>query len=133
MGGAGAGGGGGAGVGGGPVAGAGAGGGGAGGPAGDPVQGKTVYTSSCSLCHGTDAVGASGPNITGSMTAGIGAWSEAEFNRAIREAKDRTGQALCFFMVPTPATTISDVQLKDLRAYLLSLSNDTPNRGSSCP
>jgi cytochrome c553 len=117
---------------------AGAGGAGAGGmsggagPAGDPVAGKTVYAN-CSLCHGTDAVGGLGPNISGSLTAGIGAWTEAEFTRSVREAKDRTGQPLCVLMTPYTAAMMSDVQLKDLHAYLLSVKSETPNRGTGCP
>jgi cytochrome c553 len=114
-----------------PAGGAGA--GGMSGPAGDPVAGKTVYGTNCSLCHGTDAVGGIGPNISGSVTAGIGAWTEVEFNRAVREAKDRTGTSFCALMTPQAATTISDVQLRDLRAYLLSVKSDTPNTGTSCP
>jgi hypothetical protein len=117
-----------------PVGGAsaGAGGGSAGGPAGDPIQGKTVYAQ-CTACHAETAAGGLGPNITGSVAAGIGSWSEAEFTRAIREGYDRSGMKLCVLMSVYPATSMSDVQLRDLYAYLLTLSNDTINRGSGCP
>jgi hypothetical protein len=117
---------------GGASAGAGAGGGPPAGPPGDPVQGKIVYAQ-CTACHAETAAGGLGPNITGSVTAGIGSWSEAEFNRVIREGVDRTGQKLCVLMSVYPATSMSDVQLRDLYAYLRTLSNDTPNRGSGCP
>ena len=111
---------------------AGAGGGSAGGPAGDPIQGKTVYAQ-CTACHAENAAGGLGPNITGSVSAGIGSWSEADFARAIREGFDRSGQKLCVLMAVYPVASMSDVQLRDLYAYLRTLSNDTPNRGTGCP
>jgi hypothetical protein len=117
---------------GGASAGAGAGGGPPAGPPGDPVQGKIVYAQ-CTACHAETAAGGLGPNITGSVTAGIGSWTEAEFARVIREGIDRSGQKVCVLMSVYPATSMSDVQLRDLYAYLRTLSNDTPNRGSGCP
>lgn len=62
-----------------------------------------------------------GPNITPHPQAGIGAWSEADFIRAMREGKRRDG-ANYFPAFPYPSFThISDSDLRDLWAYLRSL------------
>src|SRR3954468_20959919 len=62
-----------------------------------------------------------GPNITPHPQAGIGAWSEADFIRAMREGKRRDG-ANYFPAFPYPSFThISDADLRDLWAYLRSL------------
>ena len=87
----------------------------------------------CTACHGENAAGGLGPNITGSVAAGIGSWDEATFTRAIREGVDKSGQKFCLVMSVYPATAMSDVQLRDLYAYLRTLTNDTVNRGTGCP
>lgn len=102
-------------------------------PAGDLVQGKAAYDSICMVCHGETAGGGIGPNISGSVSAGIGSWTEAEFNRAVREAIGRNGEKYCALMVAYPASAIPDTDLRNIYAYLLSLKNDTPNKGNGCP
>jgi hypothetical protein len=67
------------------------------------------------------------------VTAGIGGWSEAVFSRSLRDAVDENGQKLCVIMAPYPATSMSDIDLKNVYAYLLTVPNDAPNVGTSCP
>ena len=62
-----------------------------------------------------------GPNITPHKEAGIGAWSEADFVRAMRDGRRPDGANL-FPAFPYPSfTKMSDADLKDLWAYLRSL------------
>jgi mono/diheme cytochrome c family protein len=62
-----------------------------------------------------------GPNITPHKEAGIGAWTEADFVRALREGRRPDGANL-FPAFPYPSfTRMSDADLKDLWAYLRSL------------
>lgn len=70
-----------------------------------------------------------GPNITPHKEAGIGAWSEADFVRAVREGRRPDGANL-FPAFPYPSfTRMSDGDLRDLWAYLRSLpANATPSR-----
>lgn len=70
-----------------------------------------------------------GPNITPHKESGIGAWSEADFVRAMREGRRRDGANL-FPSFPYPSfTKMSDADLKDLWAYLRSLpASATPSR-----
>ncbi len=60
------------------------------------------------------------PNITPDRTTGIGGWSEAQFHRALREGIGRDGQYL-FPVFPYPAFTgMSDQDIGDVYAYLMS-------------
>lgn len=70
-----------------------------------------------------------GPNLTPHKEAGLGAWSEADFVRAMREGRRRDGANL-FPAFPYPSfTKMSDADLKDLWAYLRSLpANATPSK-----
>jgi mono/diheme cytochrome c family protein len=70
-----------------------------------------------------------GPNLTPHREAGLGAWSEADFVRAMREGRRPDGANL-FPAFPYPSfTRMSDADLKDLWAYLRSLpANATPSR-----
>ena len=70
-----------------------------------------------------------GPNITPHPQAGIGAWTEADFIRAMREGKRPDG-ANYFPAFPYPSfTQISDADLRDLWAYLRSLKpNPQPSK-----
>ena len=70
-----------------------------------------------------------GPNITPHKEAGLGAWAEADFVRAMREGRRPDGANL-FPAFPYPSfTRMSDGDLKDLWAYLRSLpANATPSR-----
>lgn len=65
-----------------------------------------------------------GPNITPHPTAGIGAWQEADFKRALRNGERRDG-AHYFPAFPYPSfTKMSDADIHDLWAYLRSLPPD---------
>lgn len=70
-----------------------------------------------------------GPNLTPHKEAGIGAWSEADFVRAMREGRRPDGANL-FPAFPYPSfTRMSDGDLRDLWAYLRSLpANAAPSR-----
>jgi mono/diheme cytochrome c family protein len=62
-----------------------------------------------------------GPNITSHPTAGIGAWSEADFVRAMREGRRPDGANYYPAFPYTSFTRISDGDLRDLWAYLRTL------------
>jgi hypothetical protein len=77
--------------------------------------------------------GDSGANISGSTTAGIGSWTETQFYNAVRSGKNKAGGKLCGLMVPLDATTISDQQVADVYAWLLTQQgHDTKVAGSFC-
>jgi mono/diheme cytochrome c family protein len=62
-----------------------------------------------------------GPNITPDREHGIGAWSDEDFIRAMREGVDPEGDDL-FPVFPYPSfTNITDQDLLDLKAYIFSL------------
>jgi mono/diheme cytochrome c family protein len=62
-----------------------------------------------------------GPNITPDRTYGIGAWSDADFVRALREGMRPDGAHL-FPSFPYPSfTLITDADMLDLKAYIFSL------------
>lgn len=70
-----------------------------------------------------------GPNITPHPQAGIGAWSEADFVRAMREGKRRDGANYFPAFPYTSFTRVSDADLRDLWAYLRSLKPSAqPNK-----
>jgi len=95
------------------------------------------HASGCETCH-TDTAGkgqplAGGralktpfgtfrtPNITSDPTHGIGKWSEADFIRAMREGRSPSGDHY-YPAFPYPAyTKMTDADMKDLRAYMLTL------------
>ena len=62
-----------------------------------------------------------GPNITPHPAAGIGAWSEADFVRAMREGRRPDGAHYYPAFPYTSFTRISDGDLRDLWSYLRSL------------
>jgi mono/diheme cytochrome c family protein len=108
--------------------------------AGDEAQlrrGELLFRAAdCTFCH-TDSKGGGAPlaggrpistrfgvifspNITPDPKTGIGAWSKAEFDRALRQGIGRDGQYL-FPVFPYPAfTKMSDADIGDLYAYLMS-------------
>ncbi|MBM4783675.1 MAG: cytochrome c [Archangiaceae bacterium] len=99
---------------------------------GNAVNGQAIYANKgCSSCHGMSAEGtASGPNISGSGTAGIGNWSQADFTKAVRQAQSPSGKAYCSNMQPNP--TLSDTQVADLFAFVKSkMSENKPTK--ACP
>lgn len=62
-----------------------------------------------------------GPNITPHPTRGIGAWSEADFVRAMREGRRPDGANYFPAFPYTSFTKIGDADLKDLWAFLRKL------------
>jgi mono/diheme cytochrome c family protein len=62
-----------------------------------------------------------GPNITPHPQAGIGAWTEADFIRALREGKRPDGSNYFPAFPYSSFTRISDADLRDLWAYLRTL------------
>jgi Cytochrome c len=118
---------------------AGAGGSSAGAPAtliGDPTRGATAFkmtSAACDSCHGTMGEGSSGPNISGSTTAGIGMWSQTQFHDAVRLGKNRTGGMLCNLMAPATVANVSDQAIADIFAWLQSIKGqDTKVIGAFC-
>ena len=104
----------------------------------DPVaKGEAIWLNKdvdCGSCHGPDAKGLYGPNITNSMTAGIGGWTLAQFTGAVRNGVDEKGVALCASMTTFTAAEINDAQMSDLFAYIKSKPvSDVPNTGTFCP
>lgn len=57
-------------------------------------------------------------NITSDKNTGIGAWSEQEFNRAVREGKGRHGENLYPAMPYNAYVKVSDQDMHDLWAYM---------------
>ena len=70
-----------------------------------------------------------GPNLTPDKTTGLGAWSEANFQRAVRLG-ERPDGAHYFPAFPYPSFAgMSDTDVRDLWAYLRSLApTNNPNR-----
>jgi mono/diheme cytochrome c family protein len=62
-----------------------------------------------------------GPNITPDRAYGIGAWSDADFIRALREGVRPDGAHLFPTLPYTSFTLITDNDLLDLKAYIFSL------------
>lgn len=70
-----------------------------------------------------------GPNITPDMQYGLGRWSEADFIRAMRHGERPDGANLFPVFPYTSFTKISDADLKDLWAYLRTMTPvSQPNR-----
>lgn len=110
----------------------------AGAPSGDATKGKTTYSGNqagCNVCHGANGEGQLGPNITGSTAAGIGTWTYAEFSNQIRTLTKKDGTKNCSTagMPAYTATDLPDADVADIYAYLMSVKNETPNKGSACP
>jgi mono/diheme cytochrome c family protein len=60
-------------------------------------------------------------NITPDRETGIGAWSQADFARAMREGRSPSGQHYFPVFPYTSSTGLSDADVADLWAYLVSL------------
>ncbi|HJS33762.1 MAG TPA: cytochrome c [Alphaproteobacteria bacterium] len=70
-----------------------------------------------------------GPNITPDRDHGIGRWSDADFIRALRNGVSPRGEQYYPVFPFTSFTKISDGDILDIKAYLLSLRpSPTPNR-----
>lgn len=61
------------------------------------------------------------PNITSDKTHGIGAWSDADFIRAMRDGKNPDGAHYFPAFPYTSYTQITEPDLKAMKAYLLSI------------
>lgn len=61
------------------------------------------------------------PNITPDKTHGIGAWSDADFKRAMREGKQPDGPHYFPSFPYTSYTQVTDPDLKAMKAYLFSI------------
>lgn len=112
---------------------------------GDARRGQYIAAAAgCAGCHsvvdGTPYAGGRalktpfgtfyGPNITPDPVAGIGAWTEADFIRAMRHGERRDGSNY-FPAFPYPSfTRIEDRDLRDLWAYLQKLP---PNSRANQP
>jgi len=109
------------------------------------ARGRYLFEASdCSGCHAANGTGAApsggqgldtpfgkfrAPNITPDRQTGIGAWSEAEFRRALREGVGKHGEYLFPVFPYTSFTRLTDADAADLYAYLMSLPPvQAPNR-----
>jgi mono/diheme cytochrome c family protein len=100
---------------------------------GNAANGATLYASTsigCNTCHGANAEGGLGPNITASMAAGIGGWTEAQFYQVVRNGVARSGMKVCFEMVPFTAAMLSDQGIADVFAFVMSKTSDVAQRGT---
>jgi mono/diheme cytochrome c family protein len=104
-------------------------------PQGDAKRGAYVFAAAdCQSCHTdtknkgpllaggppmvTDFGTFFAPNITPDKTYGIGAWSYADFRRAVREGKGKGGELL-YPVFPYPSFSgMTDQDIADLWAYL---------------
>lgn len=100
----------------------------------DATKGAKHYADLCASCHGPDAAGNQGPNITMSVTNGIGSWTAQQFHDAVRLGKDKDGTALCSFMTIFLPSDVDDQGITDIYAYLNTKPKvEVPNKGSYCP
>lgn len=109
------------------------------------LRGKYVFEAAdCNGCHGDSRHGSvptgglgldtpfgtyRAPNITPDRQSGIGSWTAEDFKRALREGIGRHGEYLFPVFPYTSFTRMSDRDIDDLYAYLMSLPADpTPSR-----
>lgn len=92
-----------------------------GGNVGNPSAGKAVTDAKfCSGCHGADfGGGGAGPNISPSAN-GTKDWTVADVKKAVKEGVNKKGKTLCATM--QKYTDMTDQQILDLHAYLMSLA-----------
>ena len=102
------------------------------------ARGKYLFeVSDCIGCHAANGAGAApsgglalvtpfgtfrAPNITPDHRYGIGAWSEADFARALRQGIGRQGEYLYPVFPYTSFTRMSDSDAADIYAYLMTLA-----------
>jgi mono/diheme cytochrome c family protein len=97
-------------------------------------RGRYLYEAAdCAGCHGLGSPTGGlalktpfgifhAPNITPDRETGIGAWSEADFRRALRDGVGPNGKQL-FPVFPFPSfTAMTDADIGDLFAYLRTLA-----------
>lgn len=93
-----------------------------------------MYFDHCASCHGADAAGSEGPNLTFSTNAGIGTWTYQQFHDAVRLTKAPDGSLLCVFMSRFAERDVSEQSLQDIYTFLRSRPIvDKVNRGRYCP
>lgn len=95
---------------------------------GDAARGLTQWNKqACGSCHGSMGEGGLAPNITKSAAGGIGAFTQAQFHAAVREAKNKEGGKLCVAMAAYDTTQLSEQDIADLYALQQSFpAVDTP-------
>ena len=80
-----------------------------------------ISTAGCRGCHGPALNGIGGmPDAANLTPVGIGAWTEADFNTAIREARRPNGTAILPLM-PRIYKEVPDEDLSRIFAYLKTL------------
>ena len=80
-----------------------------------------ISTAGCRGCHGPALNGVGGmPNVSNLTPIGIGSWSEADFTRAIREARRPNGTEILPEM-PRIYRELPDDELSKIFAYLRTL------------
>jgi mono/diheme cytochrome c family protein len=107
--------------------------------AGSIARGKYIFEAAdCNGCHhgdvvmhGSDPVGGlrletpfgtfRAPNITPDKEHGIGAWSQEDFKAALRNGVGRHGEYLFPVFPYTSLTKMTDRDMEDLYAYMMSL------------
>lgn len=110
------------------------------------VSGSAAYAANCASCHGAKAAGSLGPNITFSVSAGIGSLTLDQFSAAVRtgvrpaaggtdggSGGGADGGVLCDQMTRYTKAALSDATLESIYSYLQTLKDDTKNKGSYCP
>jgi mono/diheme cytochrome c family protein len=101
------------------------------------TRGRYLFDAAgCGGCHGGDTPGSgpSGglgldtpfgrynvPNITPDKTHGIGAWTNQQFRAALREGIGATGERLFPVFPYTSFTFMTDADIDDLHAYIMTL------------
>jgi mono/diheme cytochrome c family protein len=93
-------------------------------PAPDPAsveRGQQLFVASCGFCHGSSGKGGNnGPDLVRSVLVLHDEGSGAEVGPVILEGRPTKGM---------PKFSMSSAQIKDIAAFLLSLSHATVNRG----
>ena len=81
-----------------------------------------ISTAGCRGCHGPALDGVGGmPDVSNLTPVGIGAWTEADFTRAIRDARRPNGTEILPAM-PRVYKELPDAELSQIFAYLKTLS-----------
>jgi cbb3-type cytochrome c oxidase subunit III len=95
------------------------------------AQGDSIFHSSgnCYACHGSNAQGAVGPNLTDAEWLHSDGSYEAivkQITTGVPQAESKSG----IMMPPKGGSTITDDQVKAVAAYVYSLSHKAPEKKS---
>ena len=95
-------------------------------PVGETVEYGRYVAQVCTGCHGADFAGApplaaGAPPVANLTPAALGAWSEADFVRALRAGQRPDGRALDPMMPWKAFAPMTDTELRAMWAYLRSL------------